>query len=179
MPETMSPREKVFREVLDAVFSGFEHGQCEKEWEAPYGKEIASLATDAILAALASSGDYAELARLAEAANVEKPAKRRTGWFILQNEFHHAARPATVLALIAEVAALRKENDRLGGRVDHLVRLSGEQSLQVMREATRATEAERKLAEARSMLLRWRRHAPTEALEDLTDAWLSKEAERG
>jgi hypothetical protein len=47
-------RARVMKEVLDAVFSGFEHGECEKEWEPEYGKEIASLATDAILALLSA-----------------------------------------------------------------------------------------------------------------------------
>lgn len=48
--KTDDVREAVAREVLNAVFSGFEHGQCEKEWEPEYGKEITKLATDAILA---------------------------------------------------------------------------------------------------------------------------------
>lgn len=47
-------RARIMKEVLDAVFSGFEHGECEKEWEPEYGKEIASLATDAILALLSA-----------------------------------------------------------------------------------------------------------------------------
>ena len=33
--------EDVARVILDGVFEGFEHGQCEKEWETDYGKEIA------------------------------------------------------------------------------------------------------------------------------------------
>lgn len=54
-------RKKVKREVLDAVFSGFEHGQCEKEWESDYGKEITSLAIDAICRALEDTGAPAHM----------------------------------------------------------------------------------------------------------------------
>lgn len=43
-------REAVARAVLEAVFEGFEHGQCEKEWESEWGHDIARRATDAILA---------------------------------------------------------------------------------------------------------------------------------
>ena len=45
-------REEIEAAVLKAVFLGFEHGECEKEWEPDHGKEIARAATDRILAAL-------------------------------------------------------------------------------------------------------------------------------
>ena len=44
-------REEIEAAVLKAVFLGFEHGECEKEWEPDHGKEIARAATDRILAA--------------------------------------------------------------------------------------------------------------------------------
>lgn len=47
-------REEIARIVLKAAFEGFEHGECEKEWEPDYGREIAAKATDAILAAIST-----------------------------------------------------------------------------------------------------------------------------
>lgn len=40
--------EDLARLVLEAVFEGFEHGQCEKEWEPDYGKQIAESTAQAI-----------------------------------------------------------------------------------------------------------------------------------
>lgn len=58
-PEPMQAdlRETIAREVLNAVFSGFEHGQCEKEWEPDYGKEITALAADKVLAAMQAKSE--------------------------------------------------------------------------------------------------------------------------
>lgn len=49
-------REKVFNLVLEAVFTGYEHGSCEKEWEPDYGKEIANDTTQRILALQSRTG---------------------------------------------------------------------------------------------------------------------------
>lgn len=154
-PETMSPREKVFREVLDAVFSGFEHGQCDKEWEPPYGKEIASLATDAIIAALASSGDHAELARLAEWRDRLRADPGRAAHFgspyadkPMQNgrTYWNSDLADDITTLIAEVAALRGAK----WEVQHVDTMNDMVLMGMARDdaEARATEAERKLAEA-------------------------------
>ena len=90
--------------------------------------------------ALASgSGDHAELARLADDALSQKGR-----WDELHdlNKFHAAANPATVLALLSEIAALR-------GEVDTEKRLS----VKKWNAATaRATQAERQRDELRKAL---------------------------
>lgn len=53
-------RDEIARIVLDAVFKGFEHGECEKEWEPDYGRELAAKATNRILAALSQPGPASE-----------------------------------------------------------------------------------------------------------------------
>lgn len=118
MPETMSPREKVEETV--------------ERFANEMGDVIGNPSgyADAILAALASSGDHAELARLAEAATpgpwvsqgryigtpkhmsyVGEVRDQNGNWSDTTKSrsdaaFIAAANPATVLALIAEVAAL-------------------------------------------------------------------------
>ncbi|MFI8683219.1 hypothetical protein ACIGFJ_12730 [Brevundimonas diminuta] len=153
MTHPLTPREKVARAIQahdnDHVPDGYANGLSDEvsDWSA--------YLADRVLTALASgSDDHAELARLAE-------TNKAYGFLV-------SVQPETILAILAEIAALRAECD---GMVEEVSRSQA--------RLHAATEAERKLAEARSMLLRWRRHAPTEALEDLTDAWLSKEAERG
>lgn len=66
MTDELTLREKVDREVMNAVFSGFEHGQCEKEWEAPYGREIVSLALSAIATHLEDAGSPSHMRVAAE-----------------------------------------------------------------------------------------------------------------
>ena len=66
--------------------------------------------------------------------------------------FIAAANPATVLALLSEIAALRGERDGLKNRVSCLERLGGEQSTRVMEQATRAKDAERQRDEAVGLL---------------------------
>lgn len=51
-PDLEGLRERVARVILEAVFEGFEHGQCEKEWEPDYGQSIASDTTCRILSML-------------------------------------------------------------------------------------------------------------------------------
>lgn len=67
--------------------------------------------------------------------------------------FIAAANPATVLALLSEIAALRGERDGLKNRVSCLERLGGEQSTRVMEQATRAKDAERQRDELREALV--------------------------
>lgn len=156
--------------------------------------------------ALASgSGDHAELARLAEAATPGPwewwsscshwrltGADRRDGGVIsatkasdgfplvVCNEddraFIAAARSA-VPALIAEVAALREDRDQWRNWYRKA-------SVEINAQDDRATEAERKLAEAVGHMSWMRVFVPTvwdvteERLSEI-DAFLSKEAERG
>lgn len=77
------------------------------------------------------------------------------GWFeqpAKDAAFIAAANPATVLALLSEIAALRGERDGLKNRVSCLERLGGEQSTRVMEQATRAKDAERQRDELRKAL---------------------------
>ena len=159
---------------------------------APHNRQ-AILDSSTVTALASGSGDHAELARLAETAEWMADGDIGAEGSVLLSASVAAEHASDLKALIAEVAALRAEsenartvvawaNNSLFGSCGYF---HGEpfDGLHLARPIetlkARATEAERKLAEARSMLLRWRRHAPTEALEDLTDAWLSKEAERG
>jgi len=124
---------------------------------------------DAIFAALASSGDHAELARLAEAATpgtwavcpssswvvgaegggavcvMQEPFLDRTADANVANAaFIAAANPAAVLALLAENAALRaRPEPALINDAALVEQVSRNRAL-----LTRAAEAERKLAEA-------------------------------
>lgn len=159
-------------------------------------RQASIVKADAILTALASGsgdhsggvtnmGDHAELARLAEAAKNEWPEGK---WFRdyeleygergqvdkVDAAFIAAANPAAVLALLAENAALRERNECLE-------RVSSEQSVRVMRQATRATEAERKLAEAREWIgkLDCECDPAWSSRQCGRCTFLSKEAERG
>ena len=89
--------------------------------------------------------------------------------------FIAAANPATVKNLLSEIAALRGERDGLRNRVSCLERLGGEQSTRVMEQATRAKDAERQRDEAVELLRRYRSDLPTEALEDLADAFIANQ----
>lgn len=91
-------------------------------------------ATDAILAALASSGDHAELARLAETAEWMADGDLGAEGSVLLSASVAAEHASDLKALIAEVAALR------GGVAQANANGASHWS--------RATEAERKLAEA-------------------------------
>jgi len=199
MPETMSPREKVARIVDPWAFSivaNIQHTE-----RAADERTKALIKADAILASLASSGDHAELARLAEpfgpdekwTASGNSVALSVDGLYACVAESNpegafsddHAARiaafiaaanPATVLALIAEVAALRGEAEKLDEVSEQCSRWIAAHDEQ----ADRATEAERKLAEAVGLLLDflpWSRKFPD--LKGRIEAFLSKEAERG
>lgn len=51
-------RERIIQHVTKAVFLGFEHGQCEPDWEPLYIRnDVAGPATDAILAALSQEAE--------------------------------------------------------------------------------------------------------------------------
>lgn len=93
--------------------------------------------------------------------------------------FIAAANPATVLALIAEVAALRGDLDVARTDLDHL-------EVHFRQRDREATEAERKLAEAVGLLRDWMGtwfvdadSRGENAIADDTRKFLSKEAERG
>lgn len=197
MPETMSPREKVARIVDPREWELQDFGAAKNGGQMIAGADAmlaASLSkADAILAALASSGDHAELEN---AGHIVWWKEGGVSYFPEGESFTLSAScrveplvtAASASALIAQVAALRANEKVAMKECAEWARKAGEAigKLETSEAAgivegwqDRATEAERKLAEARSMLLRWRRHAPTEALEDLTDAFLSKEAERG
>jgi len=165
MPETMSPRDEVEYWLSLAMVAGLH-------------KQDFSLteAADAILAALASSddqlsgnpgqlksGDHAELA---------EQARRDIEWSCLTT-----VRPSVLLDLLAENAALRDEHV-------HLVEQKEGAEDALFNALSRATEAERKLAEAVGHMNWMRNFVPTvwgsteERLDEI-DAFLSKEAERG
>lgn len=97
------------------------------------------------------TADHAELARLAEAA---MPGPFATMGEILsgRDAFIYAFSPAVCSALLSEIAALRGERDGLRNRVSCLERLGGEQSTRVMKQATRAKDAERQRDELRKAL---------------------------
>ena len=98
------------------------------------------------LTALASgSGDHAELARLAEEAGAPMSTKTIGMHLDATEKFQKAANPATVLALLAENAALRAERDEWRNTVRFNERCWSEERGVMI---DRATEAERKLAEA-------------------------------
>lgn len=145
MTHPLTPREKVRQIIDDALNSAI-----------PEPWEVANHATDAILTALASgSGDHAELARLAEAAQSATSTEEgsRYGEYAAiadvvgreRTDFWFRANPATVLALLAENAALRESISRHDRQVSGMLRAR-------LAAENRATEAERKLAEAEGLL---------------------------
>ncbi len=205
MPETMSPREKVERAIKDAIRDDagvglqmtltprFMRGLVDRVLDATAVVDNEANLVSGKPAALASSGDHAELEN---AGHIVWWKEGGVSYFPEGESFTLSAScrveplvtAASASALIAQVAALRANEKVAMKECAEWARKAGEAigKLETSEAAgivegwqDRATEAERKLAEARSMLLRWRRHAPTEALEDLTDAFLSKEAERG
>lgn len=230
MTHPLTPREKVAQIIKDKV-SG-PHFTDPSHFVAMEQDRFA--AADAILAALALSGDHAELAQLAEAATSRTDggewkadpygirqiwAKSLKGgdthiadirgWGYLTGGGHGAlglsddegleaqrqiaafiaaANPATVLDLIAEVAALRGAK----WEVQHVDTMNDMVLMGMARDdaEARATEAERKLAEAVGLLTELEQHvrAASEGRgharagiksADAARAFLSKEAERG
>lgn len=217
MPETMSPREVVAQIIKDKV-SGPHFTDPSHFVEMEQDRFAAA---DAILAALASSGDHAELARLTEAATPGPwfeteghPSGRTYGIHAEagpvvafrgiakphgQGEhnaaFIAAANPATVLALLAENAALRAARDDASASCTAWSRTVGEMAVIGENWKERCVEAERKLAEAAGLLAEFKNQARVgyggapvtrsrrvnvpSALFHKICAWLSKEAERG
>ena len=173
MHETVSSREKVEHWLALAMDAGL-HKQDFNLTEA----------ADAILAALASSGDHAELARLAEAAAPYWHAANLAcgGNPIavdLVTPFVGAMSPSICSALLAENTALRAENEKHRNLVAGMVDKFEQQH-------DRATEAERKLAEAVGLLRRIEGMCPATCetslahdMAQIASEWLSKEAERG
>lgn len=133
-------------------------------------------------AALASSGDHAELARLTvvatDAASLGDGLQEAA-----LTRFQAHANPAAVLALIAVVAALRGERDEWRKALSNAQNADAENDALLR---ARATEAERKLVEAVEAVkgvIEWdkRRGFPIPyKVRDPLHAFLSsKEAERG
>jgi len=126
MTHPLTPREKV-AEIIDGALNS----------AIPEPWEVANHATDAILTALASgSGDHAELARLADLLDLYAAA--REDEFTVEDVQLIDRGSGLISALLAEIAALReKVRTEIKLSVDNYVRATA-----------RATEAERKLAEA-------------------------------
>lgn len=181
MTHPLTPREKVAAAIID---SGVNIGT--STWPDDIQVDALRLA-DAILTALASgSGDHAELARLAEWRDRLRADPGRAAHFgspYADKPMHNGRTywnsdlAEDITTLIAEVAALRGENDRLAFETDDAT-LAALQS--------RATEAERKLAEAVELLREWMGTwfvdadgRGENAIADDTRKFLSKEAERG
>ncbi|WP_338575806.1 hypothetical protein V8J38_11420 [Brevundimonas olei] len=147
MTHPLTPREKVAATLDPEVWADDMPVPTRAAVTDFHARRQASIAkADAVLTALASgSGDHAELARLAEAAKrVRRDAVGRLDgddahriWFA----FLDSAGPATVLALLAENAAQK-----------YAVQ-NGNEHLEFWE--ARATEAERKLAEADEENTRW------------------------
>lgn len=176
MPETMSPREKVAAAVREASRSQWIDGV--RVGSAKWCNHL----TDAILAALASSGDHAELLRVALQDSHEL-TRRGLSPDVRLNEAERLA----ITSLIAEIAALRADNADLR---EHRITAD----LLVSTLKADKEEAERKLAEADK-----RNDRAADLMRQCTDpdrfegastlnvyanmrAWLSdlsKEAERG
>lgn len=160
-PEAMSPREKVAVIVEAAILRHFP------------GTVVSDTLDDAsdIITALASSGDHADLARLAEACGSEtwqeadgyypelsdivKPDGGNAAENCFPNEaaFIATANPAAILALIAEVAALRSELDQARSLHHRATDRSRHWEIAAIRADNQSTEAERKLAEAEGLLV--------------------------
>ncbi|WP_278070509.1 hypothetical protein [Brevundimonas sanguinis] len=199
MTHPLTPREKVRKAIIDVM----------KPKDADITLGRVDTCTDAILTALASSGDHAELARAidrllpitiqntpdyAEVSFGECRAQAMTmepeTWLALNQ----------LPALIAEVAARRGERDEA---VQVIEAEREDRELVESRLTARATEAERKLAEAVGLLREardeiqahadgatpeWQRRVYESSRADYAqdmdipnriDAFLSKEAERG
>lgn len=171
MTHPLTPREKVIEQL-----SHMARGK-----NTLYGSRVvAQMAIDHLTALASGSGDHAELALNAKAAqtwalgiyeNREQAARRST--------FIDSDLPATVLALLAENAALRDSVVKANDGFEEYER-------KFYLAEDRATEAERKLAEAVGLLREWMGtwfvdadSRGESAIADDTRKFLSKEAERG
>jgi len=222
MTHPLTPREKVARALSPKCWEFYDRHVDDPRMAAEIKHEVApSLqAADNILTALASgSGDHAGLERLAEAfgpdekwtASGNSVALSVDGLYACIAEANpegafsddHAARiaafiaaanPATVLSLIAEVAALRANEKAALKECAEWAHKAGEAigKLETSEAAgivegwrDRATEAERKLAEAVGLLSRIAFTPEGQSglsLDECVSAartFLSKEAERG
>ena len=163
MTHPLTPHEKV-RQIVDCALNS----------AIPEPWEVANHATDAIITALASgSGDHAELARLAEAGVAAAESGDLQALADSDQAFFTFFGPRVALALIAENAALRE-------KVKFEIKLSVDN---YVRATARATEAERKLAEAVELLKQalgdMDRRVITAETANRIDYFISKEAERG
>lgn len=164
MTHPLTPREKVRKAIIDVMRP--------KDADITLGR--IDTCTDAILTALASgSGDHAELveSHYIDLFRIIRDAGRSNACKARAVSNYLAA------TILAENAALRERGDRLNERCRRL-------HDQVTSQSTRATEAERKLAEAvglveRSIDLMTDEYADTKAYREEARTFLSKEAERG
>lgn len=183
MPETMSLREKVAAVLDPEIWADDMPVPTRAAVTDFHARRKASvIKADAILTALASSGDHAELARLTvvatDAASLGDGLQEAA-----LTRFQAHANPAAVLALIAVVAALRGERDEWRKALSNAQNADAENDALLR---ARATEAERKLVEAVEAVkgvIEWdkRRGFPIPyKVRDPLHAFLSsKEAERG
>lgn len=190
MAETMSPREVVARMLSPKCWDFYDRHVSDPCMKAEINYEVApSLKlADTVIAALASSGDNAELAVQFE---VDEFAGKALDWEIIAGSWKDRAE-----GVLAENAALKAERDKLrtimrgrdalaglGLDGDKLAFEVAEQaSKDFVREKQRATEAERKLAEARGLLLRWLGQSCEDdqvpELQALTRAFLAQSADK-
>ena len=137
MDHPLTPREKVAKEIVDRTGVG----TLGLTYEA--SRTLALDIADAILTALASgSGDHAELARLADMADWMADGDPGANGSVLLSASVASEHASDLKALLAENAVLRaKIQTEIKLSVDNYVRATA-----------RATEAERKLAEAVGLL---------------------------
>lgn len=209
MTHPLTPREKALGQI---AYDGWAQGLpgCEWDNQTETQKRAWSKAADAILTALASgSGDHAELARLKAAMSksndeICQSLGKALGypWFkddqrnfpgategngvcvgdhVAESIADEAA--SRISAILAENAALRGERE---DAVQVIEAEREDRELIEGRLTARATEAERKLAEAVGLLREWMGtwfvdadSREENAIADDTRKFLSKEAERG
>ncbi len=188
MTHPLTPREKVARAVYDTVtrFDGdtvgthlglsamIDAAAPTVDDERRIVKSVCDDIADSILTALASgSGDHAELARLAD--DLRKFEHHAVG--SLKIGMDEVRR---IIAACDAHAALIAENAALREKVKFEIKLSVDN---YVRATARATEAERKLAEAVELLKQalgdMDRRVITAETANRIDYFISKEAERG
>ncbi|MGX8272984.1 hypothetical protein ACWQV9_09895 [Brevundimonas diminuta] len=160
MTHPITPREKVAQIIKEKV-SG-PHFTDPSHFVAM--EQDRFIAADAILSTLASgSGDHAELAK-----KVSEGQRLQKGPYTAKGPYRHDE----IAALLAEIAALRDEHV-------HLVEQKEGAEDALFNALSRATEAERKLAEADQVIREISETAQISRVRHLARTFLSKEAERG
>ena len=174
MTHTLTPREKPLGQV---AYEGWAQGLPGCEWsnQTETQKRAWSKAAYAILTALASgSGDHAELARLAE--SLMEDARKVAD--MPRNDKRDEQAGYSALASVA-LTSLLAENAALRVLADDAAKHSMRQTDKLLAMHDRATEAERKLAEADRLLERIANDPTWDGPSSARLYFLSKEAERG